>query len=505
MLLAVGAGVAYIQTRTPSYKATAQVLVTPVSSSDPSFTGLPVVSDSETDPTRNLQTAASILESRPAAVAAARSLGAGWTPARVAAAVAVLPQGESDIVSITGTSTNAAQAAAIANKYARASLSTHLASLSTIASRLITQLESQLHSLPATNAAEAQAITQELDSLRAITGGHDPNFSLLQSASIGAATSSSRALILILAVLAGAVVGVGAATLLEHLNRQVRDEDEMLAIYPLPVLARIPEIPREAAAARSFDQLPWQLREAYRTLHVQLPKSKSARTIMFTSPSMADGKTSSAINLAHMLSAANFRVALIDFDLRKPEVGNRLGYYINIMTFFKSGKPFGATFDEARTDDELQVIGAEPQVDVTPLLEAVSRRLPDMLRDLKQRADYIIIDTAPLGQVSDALRIAPLVDDVILVTRVGNTSRTELQTTRELLDRVGNPPTGMVILQEVVVAAGYGYAASPPPVAFVSEERPHSPAGVRERDPHPFAAKGDGQAAQVSRARRRDS
>jgi Mrp family chromosome partitioning ATPase len=71
-------------------------------------------------------------------------------------------------------------------------------------------------------------------------------------------------------------------------------------------------------------------------------------------------------------------------------------------------------------------------------------------------ADYVIIDTPPIGQVSDALRAAVTVDDIVLVTRPGNTDRTELQHTRELLDRMGHTPTGLLVIGEEGVGDPYG-------------------------------------------------
>jgi Mrp family chromosome partitioning ATPase len=101
------------------------------------------------------------------------------------------------------------------------------------------------------------------------------------------------------------------------------------------------------------------------------------------------------------------------------------------------------------------VISAQPQGDVTPLLEAVGRHLPELLRTARELADYVIVDTPPLGRVSDALRAAMTVDDIVLVTRPGNTDRTELQHTRELLDRMGHTPTGLLVVGGVLAGDAY--------------------------------------------------
>jgi Mrp family chromosome partitioning ATPase len=178
---------------------------------------------------------------------------------------------------------------------------------------------------------------------------------------------------------------------------------------------------------------------------------------MFTSPSPGDGKTSSAINFALVLAAAKHRVILLDFDLRRPDVGRRLSVHADLMDLIRTDRTLDELLVEPRSAPGLRVISSNPQGDVTPLLEAVGRELPELLRTARELADYVIVDTPPLGRVSDALRAAMTVDDIVLVTRPGNTDRTELQHTRELLDRMGYTPTGLLVIGEA--GAGDAYSS----------------------------------------------
>jgi Mrp family chromosome partitioning ATPase len=470
--IAVAVSVLIAESRATSYKTTSQVLVSPVSSNTTAYSGLTVVNDDTSDPVRPFQTAASLLTSRNAALTTADTLGASWTQLKVEQAIAVLPQGESDLLSVTGTAGSPSAAERLTNVYTVDALSGHLATIKAQAQILVSQLVAQQKSLPTSDTVDATTIAQQLVALRTVAAGHDPNFSLVEQAPLPTgASGSSKKLIVILGALAGLMVAIGTAAAVEHLNRRVRDEDEILSEYPLPVLARVPMLPRGGRAATTAALIPPRLQEAYRTLQVQFPQKRDAkaRTIMFTSPTAGDGKTSSATNMAMMLTAANLDVALIDFDLRKPDVGNRLGAYTDFMEYFRSNRPLSELLVESSTVPRLRVISSTARGDFTPLLEAVSRRLPEMLRDIEGLVDYVIIDTAPLGQVSDALRIAPLVDDVILVTRVGNTDRTELKRSRELLDRMGHSPTGLLLVGDPNTGdTRYGYGA-PPDVASRSK------------------------------------
>jgi len=114
VLAAAATSIALLKARTAEYEATAQILVTPTSN-DGVFAGLPVVTNSSADPARTLQTATTILQSPAAAAAAARTLRGGWTAASVGRAVDVQPQGESDIVAVTGKASDGPTARRVAS------------------------------------------------------------------------------------------------------------------------------------------------------------------------------------------------------------------------------------------------------------------------------------------------------------------------------------------------------------------------------------------------------
>ncbi|HWG07931.1 MAG TPA: P-loop NTPase [Solirubrobacteraceae bacterium] len=456
VVVAGATAIVFEKTRPAKYNATAQILVSPVAN-EGTYAGLPaVITADSADPARTMQTATSVVESPSAALVTAQQLRGNWTQKNVGQAVAIQPRGESDIVSVTATANSALGAAKLANTYARTALSLHASLLSKEAKVQVRQLEEREKLLPAGENAAATQLAAQLNALSSVANGHDPNLSLLQAAPIPTAQAgSSKKLIVALALLAGLVIGVGAAVAIEYLNRRVRDEDELLAIYPLPVLTRVPSLPRGAREVGASELMPPRVREAFRTLQVQLPPGPG-RSIMFTSASPRDGKTSSAVNFALVLAAADYRVILFDFDLRRPDVGRRLNVHADFMDLFRMDTTLEELLVEPRSAPGLRVISATPQNDVTPLLEAVGRRLPDLLRSARESADYVIIDTPPVGQVSDALRAAMIVDDIVLVSRPGNTDRTELQHTRELLDRMGHTPTGVVVIGEA--GAGDAYA-----------------------------------------------
>jgi hypothetical protein len=80
------------------------------------------------------------------------------------------------------------------------------------------------------------------------------------------------------------------------------------------------------------------------------------------------------------------------------------------------------------------------------LVEALSRRLPELIAEARELCNYVVIDTAPLGEISDALRLVGDVDSIIIVTRPGHTNRVHFEITRDLLARTAYTPAGFLVI-----------------------------------------------------------
>jgi Mrp family chromosome partitioning ATPase len=94
--------------------------------------------------------------------------------------------------------------------------------------------------------------------------------------------------------------------------------------------------------------------------------------------------------------------------------------------------------------------------------EAFIRRLPEVLEQARRDASYVILDTAPVGEVSETLRISQMCDQVVVVVRPRHTERRRISVARDLLERAGAPTVGMVVVGEETGGGGYyGYGYSP--------------------------------------------
>jgi Mrp family chromosome partitioning ATPase len=453
VLVTLAAGIAYTRVRTPEYHTSAQILVTPAAD-DPATIGLPILTDS-VDPTRTLQTASTILTSPRAALLAARALGGGMTVSELRAALAVTPQGNQNVVGITATSSDPQLAARMANAYATAALRTRKETLGSQVSTKLASVTARQKALSPTDTATAATLAGQASTLQSIADGQDPNFSLLQSAAVPAAASGkSTALIVVLALLVGLALGTGFALLLEQLDRRIRDEDELSDLSTLPVLARLPQDRR--ASDHSLPAVSSV--EALRALQIQLEaraRGSAGHVVVVTSASEGDGKTTSAIALAQALASSGRRVVLLDFDLRKCEIGARLGVRSDLLRMLRTDGRLADVLVPASGTRNLRVMSPPAVGDGGALFDSYTRQLPALIDQARSIADFVIVDTAPLGRVADALRLLAHADDVLLVARPGTTDRREFALTQETLDHLGIIPTGLVLVGGTRGAAGY--------------------------------------------------
>src|SRR3954451_3127211 len=463
------AAVAWDQLRTPSYQTTAQMLITPISSDDTTYLGLPLVRDTG-DPPRTLQTAATLIDSPRAAQLTARRLGGRWTQRRVEKAVDVSPEGQSSIVDVVASAASANQSAHVANTYVHAVAEARAAELKPLIDRAIATTRQQQSRLP-DNAPSKVTLSDRTRQLQNVEGS-DPTISISQVASPPDSSSGiSLPLVFVIALIAGLALGTIAALLLDMLRpKRMAEEEELLGLYRLPVLARIPNLPRRRRrqAAASPLAMPPMVREGFRTLQVQLELQPGRhRSILVTSASSGDGKTTSAVNFALELVGAGQKVVLMDLDLRKPDIGPVLGISprVPLIQLLSENTRLESALVEVPGVDGLRVLPVT-QGDGSSAIERFTARLPELITEGLALADYVIMDTAPVGEVSDALKMTAGVDDIIAVARLGNTRRANFELMRDLLERTRHTPTGLVVIgtspREVSSYYYYGYGTKSP-------------------------------------------
>jgi capsular polysaccharide biosynthesis protein/Mrp family chromosome partitioning ATPase len=457
-LVAVAGGFVSSTLRSPRYKATADLLVTPVAQDDRALIGINVIRETG-NPTRTIQTAAALVDSRRVAELAAAKLP-GWTPGRVLDATDVNPRGETNVLAIQAEADEAQLAARVANQLAESAVGAR-------SHEVLGQVDAAIKRLqrnPAPRGTEpgsrrlAEQRAERLAELQAVRDrGRDPTLSLVQRATPRAsAVGAPLALVMTLAGLIGLALGLAAAIALELLSKRIRDEEELLRLYPLPLLGRIPRPKRRLGGWRHRSPFasPPAVREAFQTLSAQLDRGLEApRSIMVTSASQGDGKTTAVANLAVALSESGHSVVALDLG-RRPELTQALGVYVE-------QEANGQTAVNRERPDGLLEAPNAPGLRVFPAAAHPGRPPLEALTEARQSgADFVLLDIDSLGEAGDALRLAPRVDDVILVARVGHTERRQFEFARDLLERIGARPSGLLEFDESEVPSGRHVSAN---------------------------------------------
>jgi tyrosine-protein kinase len=250
----------------------------------------------------------------------------------------------------------------------------------------------------------------------------------------------------------GLLLGVIVAFIRERLDDSLRGRHDLEVTARAPVLAVIPKVPgwrnKQEAKLVVRDQPKGGVAEAYRTLRTGvsfLAATRGLKVIMVTSPGAGEGKTATASNLALILADAGKRVVLVSADLRKPRLHRFFGLENTTglsPVLAGEAQPWEAILDPQIENLRILLSGPVPQ---RPAELLQSEAMSEVISGLKEVADFVILDTAPVLLVADALALSPFVDGCLLVADAEHTSRGAVTHAREQLEQVGTPIVGAVL------------------------------------------------------------
>jgi non-specific protein-tyrosine kinase len=204
--------------------------------------------------------------------------------------------------------------------------------------------------------------------------------------------------------------------------------------------------------------------EAYRALRTNIQfasPDKPLKTLLATSTSPEDGKSTTLANLAITLAETGARTLLVDCDLRRPAQHALFGLPNEVgLTSLMLGTPGTLAPDrlgvQATPVSNLGVLTSGP-VPPNPAELLASRRMAEILSTLAGLADYVLFDTPPVIAVTDAAILAPHVDGVLLIVRAGKTKRDLAVKAKQILAQVNAPLLGVVLNDATLDAKAYGY------------------------------------------------
>lgn len=416
-------------------------------------------------------------------------------------AVRVRRIGASDLFAITATSADRSGAARIANAFARSYIEAERVNAVSAERRSVADLDGQMATLQtrlqdldaqvsraktpsaattaqlASATAQYEALQNRRQELQAGGGLPGVRVELVAPASGGGTIANTGPLrAALIAGLLALVLAAGVVWTREVLDERVRSSDEIARITGLPVLA---ELPRDQLSKRDRTRLAVAasprspLSEATRALRtsIELWELEHHRpTLLVTSAVPGEGKSLVSANLAAAYALAGYRTVLVDGDLRTPSLSSVFGTYparlissrqavhglSGLVTELAVPGADRQTLEKAallRTPiDNLLFLPAGPEpANPSELLD--SRAMGVLLADLGGIADIVIIDSPPLLPVSDAVGLARLADGVVLVAAVGESHRSSLRRSREIL--AAHPRVLGVVANKVAPSATY--------------------------------------------------
>ena len=274
--------------------------------------------------------------------------------------------------------------------------------------------------------------------------------------------SPKRTTTYLIALLIGLSVPFFGIYLMDLLNDKVLSKKEVQQLTATPILGEIPH--SNLAEGLSITKEERSLvAEFFRLIRANLQFAtvgKANKVLMVSSSMSGEGKTFFSLNLGASLALTGKSVVVVSFDLRKPKLMKSMGLSEKhgVTNYLVSADmPLDEVIVPAAAVPGLFLIGSGP-VPPNPTELMMSTKVAELINSLKERFDYIIIDTAPIGMVADAYTLAHLIDSFIYLVRARYTQKVQLSIIDDIYQH-SKFPYPMIVLNDVRRAPGlkYGY------------------------------------------------
>lgn len=275
---------------------------------------------------------------------------------------------------------------------------------------------------------------------------------------------------LALGVVLGLLLGVGQAVLRSVLDTRVKTAEDLEGLTASPLLGSIGHIEDSSARASEHEGSQWANAEAYRRLRTNVGfvglGGERRPSMVMTSSMAGEGKTQTVVNLARVLAQAGESVLLIDADLRRPQVAERMRLDNEFgLTDVLTGR---GKLDEMVIDVIPGSLAVLPSGTVPPNPSELlgSEAMAHLLATVERQYDHVLFDAPPLLPVTDAVVLAGQTAGAIMVARSGKVKRPDFEQATRLLN-AGSVTLLGVVLNDVPAEGkgnytGYYTSITPP-------------------------------------------
>jgi non-specific protein-tyrosine kinase len=492
----LGAGTAFTVSyfTTPVYRASTLLLVSQASANrlTPSVTSDVLVPSEEL-----ARTYSHLIVTRPVLEETIARLGLTMSPEQLKSEVSVQLVDTGQLVQLNVEDTNPRLAAFLANTIPLVFGEQNRSRQAGDYASSLQNLESQLASLndqivktqagidaigpePASSQQEAElvrlqtALTQYRTSYASLLESYE-NLRLIQVQSSDNVTVVEKAMVpsvpvrpqtvrnTILAGLVGVLLAAAVIFLVEYLDDTIKSPEQMAAVLELATLGVMMRLPRERIKGGEIISIaeprsPYS--EAFRSLRTNIQYSsvdQQLRTILVGSMGPGEGKSTVAANLAAVFAQAGQKVVIVDGDMRRPSL-HRLFNLTNRSGLAELMLKLDFPVEQALQPTILKNLAVLTTGHLPPNPAELlgSDRMLKILERLNAMADVVIIDSPPIGAVTDAVVLSRRVDGLVLVVETGVTRMRFMEQGMEQLRRVGAHVLG-VVMNKVVTSRGGGY------------------------------------------------
>ena len=293
---------------------------------------------------------------------------------------------------------------------------------------------------------------------------------IIENPQFGGKVSPKSAIILLAAIILGIAIPYGILFLIRLFSYRLEGHDDLAKLTTLPIVADV-AVANESAKTTGgivvHENRNDQIDEIFRGLrtNIQFMLTEGQKIILFTSSTSGEGKTFNAANVAMSFALLGKKVIICGLDIRKPA----LGVLFNLKDT-KKGITNILVKDHLSTADvheQISPSGINANLDLllagpippNPAELLARHTMGDVVGLLKQEYDYVILDTAPVGLVTDTLQIAKFADVVCYVTREDYTPKSNVGMLNQLVSE-GKLQNVCVILNAVDMSKkknGYYY------------------------------------------------
>lgn len=253
--------------------------------------------------------------------------------------------------------------------------------------------------------------------------------------------------IYVIAFVIGTIIPIAFIALLEFLNDKVTQKEEITKNLQIPIVGEIGHATGETLVVQSASRKI--IAEQFRIMrtNVQYLIPKKEKPIMLISSSVSgEGKSFIATNFGAVMALTGRKTVILEFDIRKPRLlkGLNLRNESGLINYIMGTAQLDDIIISVPEIPNLSVIGCGP-IPPNPSEILLDPQVEKLFAELKQKFDFIVIDTAPVGLVSDAFTLSSFANASVYIVRQGYTLRKQLNSIEEIFQSKRLPNMGLLI------------------------------------------------------------